>query len=137
MNDNKSGFTLIEVLVVVIILGSLIAIVVPNLMDLPDRAKIQTTQVSMEQIGVALKLYRLDMGSYPKDIIDLTKVPVGIAGRSRPYLENDRAPADSWGSPFVYRSPGVHNPLDYDLYSIGPDKNDGTSDDIVNWKKQE
>jgi len=129
----NGGFTLIEVLVVVIILGALIAVVVPNLMDVPDRAKAQLASVSMEQIGVALKLYRLDMGTYPKDIMDLRKAP-GVVGRTRPYLEKD--PDDPWGSRFCYKFPGVHNPLDYDLYSIGPDKSDSTSDDIGNWKKQ-
>ena len=126
------GFTLIEVMIVVIIIAAMASMVAPYLMDVPDRAKIKIARGSMENIGVALKLYRLDAGSYPKDLQTLLVVPPGHTGG---YLERDAL--DPWEQPFRYKYPGAHNPGGYDLNSIGPNKVDdgGTGDDIANWKR--
>jgi len=136
MKNERSGFTLIEIMIVVIIIAALASMVTPYLMDIPDRAKAKIARGSIENIGVALKLYMLDTGRYPNDLNSLLSVPPGVAGRTSPYLESP--PEDPWGSTFKYKFPGAHSKGGFDLWSIGPNKADdsGGNDDICNWKKE-
>lgn len=136
---NQKGFTLIEIMVVLIIIGLLAGIVVPRLMGRTDEAKITKTQVQIKNIGSALDLYKLDNGVYPateQGLAALVEKPtVGEIPRSWKeggYL--DKIPKDPWGGNYIYLSPGVHG--DYDIYSYGADGEEGgegKNADIQSW----
>lgn len=135
VRGNK-GFTLIEILMVVMIIGALAVMVVPRLAGRGERALITVAQVDINaNIGSALKLYELDNGSFPTTsqgldalMVKPTTPPVP-RGWNGPYLE--KKPVDPWGERYQYASPGTHGTA-YDLYSFGPDK---TNPDtwITNW----
>jgi general secretion pathway protein G len=134
------GFTLIEVLVVVAILGILAAIVVPRIMDRPDEAKRVAAQADARAITQALKLYRLDNGFYPTTDQGLgalvqrpTSPPVPGNWKQGGYLE--RLPKDPWGSDYQYLSPGVKGEID--VFSLGADRargGEGNAADVGNWE---
>ncbi|MFO7965302.1 MAG: type II secretion system major pseudopilin GspG [Desulfobacterales bacterium] len=135
----NSGFTLIEIMVVVVILGILVGIVAPRIMDQPEEAKIVKTKVQIEGITSALKMYKLDNGSYPtteQGLLALVEAPSDVKNwRKGGYLEKGRVPKDPWGNDFVYLSPGVYG--DFDLYSYGADGVPGGEEenqDINNWE---
>ena len=134
-----SGFTLIEVLVVVMILGILAAIVVPRIMDRPDEAKRVAAKTDIGSIVQALKLYRLDNGAYPTTEQGLVALVQRPATNPAPanwkqggYLE--RLPKDPWGSDYQYLNPGVKGEID--VFSLGSDQargGEGNAADIGNW----
>lgn len=134
------GFTLIEVLVVVAILGILAAIVVPRIMDRPDEAKRVAARADIGAIVQALKLYRLDNGTYPSTDQGLGALvqrpgsaPVPANWKQGGYLE--RLPKDPWGSDYQYLSPGVRGEID--VFSLGADRargGEGNDADIGNWE---
>lgn len=133
------GFTLIEILVVITILGILAALVVPKIMDRPNDARVAATKQQIADIVQALNLYKLDSGSYPNSTQGLEalvqkpnsgKVPPNW----RPYM--DKLPKDAWGNQFHYRTPGLHG--DIDIFSLGADGSeggDGYNADIGNWMR--
>src|SRR3954469_4038491 len=131
------GFTLIEVLVVVMILGILAALVVPRVMDRPDEAKRVAARADVNSLVQALKLYRLDNGTYPttdQGLQALVQRPGTNPAPAnwKPYL--DRLPKDPWGTDYQYLSPGVHGEID--VFSLGADKARGGEEnnaDIGNW----
>ena len=135
----KNGFTLIEVLVVVMILGILAAIVVPRIMDRPDEAKRVAAKADIAAIVQSLKLYRLDNGAYPSTDQGLgalvqkpTTAPVPPNWKQGGYL--DKLPRDPWGGDYQYLSPGVHGEID--VFSLGSDHErggEGNAADIGNW----
>ena len=137
--NRKSGFTLIEVLVVVAILGILAAIVVPRIMDRPDEAKRVAAKADIGALQQALKLYRLDNGFYPSTDQGLqalvqrpTTQPTPNNWKQGGYLE--RLPQDPWGGDYQYLSPGVHGEID--IFSFGADRargGEGNNADIGNW----
>ena len=133
----RRGFTLIEIMLVVIIIGALSAMIIPRLSGRSDQAKASIAKSDIDaQLSTALKLYELDNGQFPSTSQGLnalrtkpssSPIPKSWNG---PYIEKD--PVDPWGRPYVYTSPGDHRP-DYDLYSKG--KNESSADDdIVNWQ---
>ncbi|MBU4375981.1 MAG: type II secretion system major pseudopilin GspG [Candidatus Omnitrophica bacterium] len=131
---NKKGFTLIELMLVVIILGILVAMVVPRLVGRGEQAREQAAQADIRSnIALALDLYELDNGSYPEKLDDLLKDP----GESKapnwngPYLK--RKPIDPWAREYNYKCPGQYS-KDYDLYSYGSDGVEGGGDDVKNWE---
>jgi len=134
-----SGFTLIEVLVVVAILGILAAIVVPRIMDRPDEAKRTAAKVDIQSIVQALKLYRLDNGNYPtteQGLLALVQRPATNPAPSNwkqgGYLE--RLPKDPWQGDYQYLNPGVKGEID--VFSLGSDHargGEGNAADIGNW----
>jgi len=138
---NRGGFTLIEIMVVVVILAMLAAIVGPKLMGRTDDAKLTDARVQIKNIETALKLYKLDNGSYPSTEQGLgalvTKPTVGVIPKSYKdggYLESKKMPKDPWDNDYLYVSPGEHG--DYDLFSYGPDGAKGGEDknaDITSW----
>lgn len=138
-NKEQRGFTLIEVMIVVVILGILASIVVPKIMGRPDEARATRTLQDIRAIGAALDLYRLDNYSYPnteQGLDALVKKPANLSAGARwkqgGYLA--QLPADAWGKPYIYLKPGLHG--EYDLYSLGADGVEGGEDanaDIVNW----
>ncbi|HVC50593.1 MAG TPA: type II secretion system major pseudopilin GspG [Stellaceae bacterium] len=132
-----AGFTLLELLVVLAILGLLVGLVAPQVMKYFDRAKTDTARVDIHNIEEALDLFRLDVGRYPtqqEGIEALVIKPPGIAGWEGPYIKQRAVPKDPWGQPYHYRVPGQHG--DYDLYTLGADNapgGTGENQDITNW----
>ena len=136
MKNNKRGFTLIEILLVVVIIGALAAMVVPRLTGRSEQAKVAIAKVDIgSNISSALKLYELDNGVFPtttQGIDALRSKPMSNPTPSNwngPYLEKD--PIDPWGRRYQYACPGTHN-NDYDLYSYGPKEKDEKGR-IGNW----
>lgn len=139
--SNRRGFTLIEIMVVIVILAMLAALVGPKLMGRTDDAKIQTTRTQIGNLETALKLYKLDNGTYPSTEQGLnallTKPTVGVIPKNYKeggYLEKKQIPKDGWGNDYLYVSPGEHG--DYDLFSYGADGakgGEGKNTDINNW----
>ncbi|MFQ5442191.1 MAG: type II secretion system major pseudopilin GspG [Thermodesulfobacteriota bacterium] len=134
----ESGFTLIEIIVVVIIIGLLATLVAPRFFGKVEQSKIKTTYAQIELIGAALDMYRLDIGDYPttsEGIEALRTKPSSVEkGWDGPYLKKE-VPVDAWGRPYIYTSPGKHG--DYDLVSLGADGTEGGEGkdiDIVSWK---
>ena len=134
---DPSGFTLIELLVVMVIIGLLAAMVLPNYMNIGDKAKVKATQGQIAQFGTALDNFRLDVGRYPtseEGLAALRQKPSGADRWDGPYLQKD-IPTDAWGHPYVYKSPGDHG--GYDLSSYGADGTpggDGFNRDLNNWE---
>ena len=133
-----NGFTLIELMIVVIIIAALAAMIAPRLAGRSEQAKVAVAQADISSnIGTALKLYELDNGSYPPSGEGLNALRSRPASGTAymnwkgPYLERD--PIDPWGSRYQYRYPGTHNVTGYDLYSVGQDGLEGTEDDVGNW----
>jgi general secretion pathway protein G len=141
---NSKGFTLLEILVVVFILSLLAAIVAPQFIGRTEDAKIAEAKVQIKNFETALKLYKLDNGSYPsteQGLDALIKRPeTGKAPanyREGGYLEQKKIPIDPWGTPYVYVSPGVEG--DFDIVSLGADSREGgegNDKDIKNWDMQ-
>ena len=139
MKTRSPGFTLIEVLVVVAILGILAAIVVPRILDRPDEAKRVAAKSDIAAIGQALKLYRLDNGFYPATDQGLAALVQRPASNPAPanwkpggYLE--RLPRDPWGGDYQYLNPGARGEID--IFSLGADRargGEGNGADVGNW----
>ena len=139
--DNR-GFSLIELMVVIVILGILAALIAPRLIGRTEDAKLVQAKTQIEGLEVALKLYRLDNGVYPSTEQGLQALvqqpetaPVPKKWRKGGYLEKGRLPQDPWGNEYLYLSPGTHG--DYDIISYGADGVQGGEDannDINNWE---
>ncbi len=135
----QRGFTLIEVMVVIVILGVLAALIVPKVMGRPDEARIVAAKQDIAAISQALKLYKLDNRRYPTTEQGLralvekpTVTPVPDNWKTGGYLE--KLPNDPWGNAYQYLSPGVHGEID--VYSLGADSQpggEGVDADIGNW----
>jgi general secretion pathway protein G len=136
---SRAGFTLMEVLLVLAILGVIIGLVLPNLIGSQKKALMQAAQVQIKGIEDAAGMYAIDHGgTYPTSIEALVNNPGGDENWKGPYLKETQAvPADPWGSPVIYQYPGSqHGTADRpDISSYGPDKQQNTADDITNWKK--
>lgn len=139
---NNRGFSLIELMVVVIILGILAMYIGPKLMGRTEQAKVTQARVQMEALAVALKLYKLDNGIYPSTEQGLTALieppetgTIPKKWRKGGYLEKSKVPPDPWGNEYIYISPGVND--DYDIISYGADGVPGGEDenkDINSWE---
>ena len=134
----QRGFTLLEILLALAILGMLVGLAVFNVGGILGDASSSTAKIFVNSsIKLPLTSYRIAMGDYPATsdgLQALITAPPGKAEQWRgPYFSDNKIPLDPWGEPYVYRYPGVKNPKSYDIYSKGPDKQDGTADDIGNW----
>ncbi len=128
------GFTLIEILLVVIIIGILVALVAPKLSGRSEEARIQAGKADIEGgLALALDLYEVDNGRFPDTLQDLVSKGQSSGNWRGPYLKKG-IPKDPWGQEYVYKYPGSHNPSGYDLFSKGSDKQEGTQDDLTNWE---
>jgi general secretion pathway protein G len=137
LKKDSRGFTLIELMVVVVILGLLAAFVAPRFFGKLSTAKIKAAKVQIEMFGTALDGFRLDMGRYPtteEGLKALREKPSGADKWEGPYLPKE-IPMDPWGNAYVYRSPSEYG--DYDIMSYGLDKaegGEGENQDVVSWK---
>ena len=139
---DRRGFTLIEIMVVMIILGILAGLIIPRIMGRPEEARRTKARIQIESIETALKLYKLDNGSYPtteQGLQALVEKPstgeLATAWREGGYLEKGTVPKDPWGNEYIYLSPGIHG--DFDLMSYGADGEtggEGKDMDINNWE---
>ena len=140
---DKAGFTLIELMVVIIILGLLAAIVMPRIVGETDKARYGAAQAQMRILEDSLKRYKLDNGLFPsteQGLDALVRRPnVGVLPRGWPeggYLDKQEVPRDPWGNAYIYIAPGQHSP-DYDLKSLGADGTeggDGYNTDLESWR---
>lgn len=134
---DQEGFTLVELIVVVIIIGLLAGLVVPQFIRQEEKATAKAAKAQIELLGTALDTYRLDVGRYPSTqdgLQALTQRPAGVERWDGPYLKKE-VPADPWGKPYVYKSPGDHGV--YDIISYGADGvpgGEGTNRDVTSWE---
>jgi general secretion pathway protein G len=131
----QSGFTLLEILVVIAILGLLIALVAPAALRQLSGAKLNIAHQSIARIGSTLDLYKLDVGSYPtteQGLQALVDKPEDATGWSGPYVKDNAVPVDPWKHPYLYRSPSERAGHDYDLCSLGPSGQATGADEICN-----
>jgi general secretion pathway protein G len=133
---SEKGFTLIELIVVIVILGLLAAVVGPKIANKLSQSKDKITKIQITELEGALQYYSFEVGRYPttaEGLEALVRNPGGSEAWKGPYLEKE-LPKDPWGKPYGYRSPGQHG--EFDLFSIGADGIEGNEDDICSWKSQ-
>ena len=131
---NEGGFTLLEILVVIAILGLLIGLVAPAALRQLGGARLSVAKQSIERIGAVLDMYKLDVGAYPstdQGLKALVAAPSGVGSWNGPYLKGD-VPIDPWNHPYTYRSPSSRSGHDYDLCSNGPGGTPTASETICN-----
>ena len=138
--SQRSAFTLLEILVVLAIIGLLAGLAISNSDKIFGSSQAAIAKVFVrDSLKTSLVRYRIELGDYPstaEGMAALLAAPANKSDRWRgPYIDSpgNKAPLDPWGEPYQYRYPGTHNKGGYDLYSKGPDKADGTADDIGNW----
>lgn len=136
-HDGERGFTLIEMLVVITIIGLIMALVGPRVLNYLSDSKIKAAKIQIESFKSALDLFYLDTGRYPstsEGLDALVKAAGAIPAWNGPYLKGGNVPADPWGHQYAYRSPGEHG--SYDIVSLGSDGQEGGSGnaaDVTSW----
>jgi general secretion pathway protein G len=136
-SGSQAGFTLVELLVVLVILVLLASLVGPRVVGYLGSSRVKAAKVQIEGLGSALELYRLDTGRYPsteEGLKALVQAPAGVDTWKGPYLTKKEVPSDPWNRPYNYRSPGQHGP--FEIFSLGADNQaggTGENEDIVSW----
>lgn len=137
VSSRNAGFTLLELLVVLVILGLLAAIATPQVLKYLSKARTQAAALQIHNLAAALDLYRLDIGRYPSDeegLVSLVQAPATLPRWNGPYVKKREMLLDPWGNPYQYHYPGQHG--EYDLYSAGADNavgGQGENQDVTNW----
>jgi general secretion pathway protein G len=136
--STSGGFTLVELLVVMIIIGLLAALVGPRFIRQEEKAKIKAAKAQIELLGTALDTFRLDVGRYPtteEGLESLRTKPGGLERWDGPYLKKD-VPLDPWSKGYAYKSPGEHGPFDIVSYGAdGTPGGEGDNRDITSWER--
>ena len=133
----ERGFTLVEILVVITIIGLIMALVGPRVLNYLAESKVKAAKIQIESLSSALDLFYIDVGRYPSTSEGLTALaqpPGGIQSWNGPYLRSGTVPNDPWGHVYIYRSPGEHGA--FDIISLGSDGQEGgtgTAADVVSW----
>ncbi|MDF2998463.1 MAG: ral secretion pathway protein [Xanthobacteraceae bacterium] len=136
---DEAGYTLVELLVVITIIGLIVALVGPRVLNYLGESKVKTAKIQIQGFTSALDLFYLDTGRYPMSSEGLTALvqrTAGLAAWNGPYLKGGSVPADPWGKAYVYRSPSEHGP--YDIVSRGSDGQEGgtgTAADVTSWSR--
>lgn len=131
----RRGFTLIEMLLVLVILGTLAAIVIPKFAGRSEQARVTAAESQIANFETALDAFEVDNGYYPKGsdgLYQLVEQPSDAKNWKGPYLRHG-IPNDPWGNAYIYECPGANNTSGYDISSMGPDGRNGTDDDLNNW----
>lgn len=128
--ERRSGFTLIEVMLVVVIIGILAGVAVVKFGGKTDDARKARAKQDIANIGTALRMFELDMGEYPGSLGGLQQNPGGTKNWKGPYME--KLSKDPWQNEYQYQFPGSHSKETYDLYSMGKDGTQ-SGDDITSW----
>lgn len=134
MKSNASGFSLIELLVVLVILGLIATLVVPNIIGKGEAAKWKTATAQVDRLSMAVDEFYLDTGRTPRELRDLVERPGNVPNWNGPYVKTSLL-EDPWGNSYQYRSPGEHRSVD--IFSHGKDNQpggEGPSRDINNWE---
>ena len=138
IRHHRAAFTLVEMLLVLVIIATLAAIVIPKMAGRSQQAKLTSAQAQISNFETSLDAFEIDNGYYPKSgaLNDLVDAPANATGWKGPYLKS--IPQDPWGNAYVYEYPGKHTQNGCDIFSAGPDGRSGTDDDITSWgnKKQ-
>jgi general secretion pathway protein G len=135
----QRGFTLVELLVVITIIGLIMGLVGPRVLNYLTESKAKAAKIQIESLSSALDLYFLDVGRYPntsEGLAALVKRPGSTNAWNGPYLKGGLVPADPWGNPYVYRSPGEHGSYDIISYAAdGVEGGTGAATDITSWQR--
>ena len=137
-DTGRDGFTLVEILVVITIIGLIMGLVGPRVLSYLNESKVKAAAIQIQSFSSALDLFYLDLGRYPtssEGLVALVQRPAGSSGWNGPYLKNAAVPNDPWGHPYRYRSPGEHGP--FEIVSLGSDGKEGgvgTAADIKSWE---
>jgi len=135
--NGQAGFTLVELLVVLVILVLLASLVAPRVVGYLGSSRVKAAKVQVQSLTTALELFKVDTGRYPstsEGLKALVEAPTGATAWNGPYLTKKEVPIDPWGRPYEYRSPGQHGP--FDISSLGADNQqggEGENEDIKNW----
>lgn len=135
--SSRSGFTLLEIMLVVVIIGMLVSVAVVKLSGQSAKAKLVATQRQIDAYKTTLGVYELDNGIFPtgeQGLQVLIAQPGNLPNWKGPYLDPPVVRPDPWGRPYVYRYPGQKIPNGFDLFSAGPNGVEGDEDDIGNWQ---
>jgi general secretion pathway protein G len=122
VRKGEAGFTLVEMLVVITIIGLVMALVGPRVLGYLSESKVKAAKIQIESFSAALDLYYLDNGAYPaanEGLTALVQRPSSATAWNGPYLKTGSVPADPWGHPYVYKVPGDHEPYEIDSYGAG------------------
>ncbi|GJL80542.1 MAG: type II secretion system protein GspG [marine bacterium B5-7] len=133
-HSQYQGFSLVELLVVLVILGLLGGLVAPRVIHHLDAAKVDAARAQIEKLGADLDIFRLNTGNYPARLEDLVEKPSNVSNWNGPYVKR-KSLKDPWGAIYIYQFPGEHG--DYDLMSLGADGSnggEGRNGDIANWE---
>jgi general secretion pathway protein G len=139
LRSASAGFTLIEMLVVLVIIGLIMGLVGPRVLNYLGDARMKTARLQIESFSSSLDLFHLDIGRYPstqEGLGALVQRPASAATWNGPYLKGGAVPNDPWGNPYVYKSPGTKGP--YDVISYGPsgrEGGEGSAAAIANWQR--
>ena len=134
MRKFQGGFSLIELLVVLVILGLIAGLVIPNVIGQTEKAKVKAAAATIQRLAMGVDAYYLDNGQVPERLADLVNEPGGVSNWTGPYVKTSIL-KDPWGEEYRYRYPGEHG--EFDIVSYGPDKQmggEGRNADITSWE---